>query len=75
MRIYLKEPRKEADMKEPLIITRGSKIRDVCRKLHKDFVKKFKFARVTGPSAKFKAQRLMLDHKLKDEDILELHIH
>ncbi|HIJ11119.1 TPA: GTP-binding protein [Candidatus Woesearchaeota archaeon] len=74
MRIYMKEPKKEADMEEPLIITRGSTIRDVCRKTHKDFVDKFKFARVTGPSAKFKAQRLMLHHRLKDGDILELHI-
>ncbi len=74
IRIYMKEPRKEADMKEPLIIQKGSTIGGVCRKLHKDFVKKFKFARVWGKSAKFPGQRLMLRHKLKDGDILELHI-
>ncbi|MBT4604428.1 GTP-binding protein [archaeon] len=75
MRIYMKEPRKDADMEIPLIITRDSSIRGVCHKLHKDFVKKFKFARVWGPSAKFAGQRLMLHHVLKDGDILELHIH
>lgn len=74
MRIYMKEPRKEADMEEPMIITRDSTIGDVCRKTHKDFVKKFKYARVWGESAKHPAQRLMLKHVLKDGDVVELHI-
>lgn len=74
MRIYMKEPRKEADMDEPLIIKRDSTIKDVCDKTHRDFAKRFRFARVWGKSAKFPGQRLMLGHVLKDEDILELHI-
>jgi hypothetical protein len=74
MRIYLKEPTKDADMDVPLIVPKNSKIRDVCNKLHRDFVKKFKFARVWGSSAKFGGQKLMLKHKLKDQDILELHM-
>lgn len=74
MRLYLKEPGKQADMKEPLITFTGSTIRDICDKLHRDFVSKFKFAKVWGKSAKFGGQKLMLNHVLKDEDILELHI-
>ncbi|MBR9692575.1 GTP-binding protein [Candidatus Woesearchaeota archaeon] len=74
IRIYLKEPRKDADTKVPLIMFRNCTTRDVCRKLHRDFEKKFKFSRVWGPSAKFPGQRLMLNHKLKDTDILELHM-
>jgi len=74
IRLYLKEPGKEADKKEPLIITKDSTIRNVCNKLHKDFVKKFKYARVWGSSAKHPAQRVMLKHVLKDEDILEIHL-
>jgi ribosome-interacting GTPase 1 len=74
IRIYLKEPNKKADMKVPLIVERKSRIRDVCNKMHKDFVKRFKFARVWGPSARFGGQKLMLKHVMKDEDILELHI-
>ncbi len=73
IRIYLKEPGKEADMKIPLIMFRNCTIRDVSNKLHRDFEKKFKFARVWGPSAKFDGQRLMLGHRLKDEDVLEIH--
>ncbi|MFH1770342.1 MAG: GTP-binding protein [archaeon] len=75
MSIYMKEPGKEADMKVPLIVFRGFTIRDVCNKLHKDFVRLFKFARVTGPSAKFSGQKFMLNHVLKDGDVLEIHVY
>lgn len=74
MSVYLKEPGKEPDMNVPLIVFRNSTIRAVCEKLHKDFVSKFKFARVWGPSAKFNGQKLMLGHKLKDSDVLEIHV-
>ncbi len=74
MRIYLKEPRKEADMNEPLIMKRHSTILDVCEKLHKDFPAKFKFARVWGKSTKFPGQKLMLNHVLVDGDVLEIHL-
>jgi len=74
MRIYLKEPRKEADLKIPMIIMNGSTIGDVCNKTHKDFISKFKFARVWGKSAKFAAQKVMTNHVLKDGDILEIHL-
>ncbi len=75
MRIFLKEVNKKPDMEEPLIMFKGSTIRDVCLKLHKDFVDKFKFARVWGSSAKFDGQAFRkLDRELLDKDILELHI-
>jgi len=74
IRIYLKEPGKEADMKIPLIISRNSKIEDLCNKLHKDFVAKFKFCKVWGKSSKFPGQRFMLDHKLQDRDVIEIHL-
>ncbi|MEK6887099.1 MAG: GTP-binding protein [Nanoarchaeota archaeon] len=74
MRVYMKEIGKNADMEEPLIIKRGSMIKDVCNKLHKDFVTKFKFSRVWGPSSKFPGQKFVLDHVLKDKDILEIHL-
>lgn len=74
IRIYMKEPRKEADMKEPMIMFKNCSISDLCDKVHRDFVKKFRFARVWGPSAKFPGQRLTLKHVLKDEDIVEVHV-
>ncbi|MFH1174537.1 MAG: GTP-binding protein [archaeon] len=74
IRIYMKEPGKPADMNIPLIAFKGWKVEDVCNKLHRDFVKKFKFCRIWGKSAKFDGQKLALHHVLKDEDVLELHL-
>lgn len=75
IRIFLKEVNKKADMEEPLIMFKGCTIGDVCRKLHRDFVDKFRYARVWGRSAKFDAQVFRkLDKRLEDEDVLELHI-
>ena len=74
IRIFLKEVNKKADMEEPLIMFKGCTIRDVCLKLHRDFMDKFKFARVWG-SSKFDGQLFRkLDKVLSDKDVLELHM-
>lgn len=73
IRIYMKEPNKKPDMDVPLIIFNGAKMRDVCNNLHKDFISKFKFAKIWGKSVKHSGQKVVkLDHKLADKDILEL---
>ena len=75
MNIYLKEVGKKPDMDEPLVVRRGSTIEMICRKLHKDFVRKFRYARVWGPSAKFDGQMFKKMTKvLKDGDVLEIHL-
>ena len=75
IRIYLKEVNQPADMEEPLIIKSGSTIGSVCERLHKDFINKFRYARLWGPSAKFPGQKFQkLDKLLKDEDVLEIHL-
>lgn len=74
IRVYCKEVNKKADMEVPNILFRGATVRDLCNKLHRDFVIKFKFSRIWGPSAKFEGQKQMLNHKLKDGDVVEVHI-
>jgi small GTP-binding protein len=74
IRVYCKEVGKPADMDIPLIMKRDSTIRTMCEKLHRDVVTKFKFAKVWGVSAKFPGQRLMLRHRLKDKDVVEIHL-
>jgi len=75
IRINLKEIGKKADMEEPLIMRSPCTIKDVCEKLHKDFVTKFKFARLWGSSVKFDGQKIVkLSHEISDNDILELHL-
>ena len=60
MRVYLKPQSEAADLEEPLIIRQGSTIEDVCRKLHRDFVDRFRYARVWGHSVKHPGQRVGL---------------
>jgi uncharacterized protein len=75
LRIYLKEIGKKPDLEEPLIIQNPCSLEILCRKLHKDFITKFKFARIWGKSVKFDGQKIVkLKHLLSDEDIVELHI-
>ncbi len=72
IRVYMKPVGKKADFKEPLILKKGDTIEDACKKLHRDFKRKFRYAYVTGPSAKHDMQKAGLDHILKDEDILTI---
>ena len=75
IRVYLKELGKKADMEEPLIIFKNSTLSDLCQKLHKDFITKFKFCRIWGESAKFDGQKILkMKHVLKDEDVIEIHL-
>ncbi len=74
LRVYLKPPGREPDFVNPLILPVDSTILDVCKKLHKEFARKFKYAQVTGKSAKFKEQRVGIEHKLKDEDIVTVFV-
>ena len=72
MSIYRKPQGQEADLVEPLIVKDDSTVREICVKLHRDFVRKFRYARVKGPSAKFDWQRVGLDHRLSDGDLLSI---
>jgi len=72
IRIYMKPVGEQPDMNEPLILKKGDTIGDACKKLHRDFKRKFRYATVTGPSAKHDMQKAGLDHKLKDQDILTI---
>ncbi len=70
--VYLKPQGEQADMEEPLIMREGCTVGDVCDRLHKDFRRKFRYARVWGDSAKHAGQRVGLDHLLEDGDVLTI---
>lgn len=74
VRIYMKRVGKNADKGEPLIMKSGVTTMKVCEKIHKEWAKKFKFAKIWGPSARFPGQEVGPDQVLKDEDIVELHM-
>jgi small GTP-binding protein len=72
IRIYMKPVGKKTDYDEPMILKNGNTVEDACKKLHRDFEKKFRYATVTGLSAKHNAQKVGLDHKLLEGDILTI---
>ncbi len=73
IRVYTKKPGKKPNMDDPLILKKGSTIRDVCERISNDMVENFRYARVFGSSAKFDGQRVGLNHVLDDGDVVEIH--
>ena len=71
IRIFLK-PKGDKIDQEPLIMNQDCTIRDVCQKIHRNFVKDFKYAYVWGSSVKFSSQKVGLDHRLNDKDVLRI---
>ena len=72
IRVYMKPRGSEADMKEPLIIKNGSKVLDVCNKLHRKMKEDLRYAQIWGRSVKFGGQKVGITHKLMDEDVVTL---
>ncbi len=70
IRVYMKPNGKIEE--KPMVLKKGATIKDVCIKLHRDFLKNFKFAIIEGPSADFSRQRVGLNHKLEDGDIVTI---
>ena len=73
IRVHTKTPGAKADLSDPVILKRGSTLKDAAESVHKDFRHKLKFALVWG-SGKFDGQRVGQEHVLQDGDIIELHI-
>jgi ribosome-interacting GTPase 1 len=72
-RVFTKQPGKEADLGEPFVLPRGSTVRDLAGKIHKEILASLKWARLWGTSGKFQGQRVGEDHVLVDGDVVELH--
>jgi len=72
IRIYMDKPGRGVDYDEPLVIHRGDTVGDALKKLGGTLDERFRFARVTGPSAQHDDQQVGRDHVLEDEDILRV---
>ena len=72
IRIYMDKPGRGVDRDEPLMLFEGETVEDACEKLGGEFTERFRFARVSGPSAKHDDQQVGLDHELQDEDVLRI---
>ncbi|WIV66793.1 OBG GTPase family GTP-binding protein [Natrialbaceae archaeon AArc-T1-2] len=72
IRVYMDKPGRGVDWEEPLVVEDGSTVQDAIEKLGGDFQQRFRFARVSGPSAAHDEQQVGTDHVLEDEDVLKL---
>lgn len=70
IRVFLKPQNGPADFDEPLIVREGSTVEDVCNRLHRDFVRRFRYARIWGSNVKHPGQRVGLPYQLHDSDLL-----
>ncbi|MCS7112113.1 MAG: TGS domain-containing protein [Ignisphaera sp.] len=73
IRIYTKPPTGKPSLK-PLILRKGATVLDVAKAIHREFVEKFSYARIWGPSAKYPGQKVGLDHIVEDKDTVEINI-
>jgi hypothetical protein len=72
MRVYTKAPGKKPDFDNPFVVPRRSSLEDLAGRIHKDFVKNLKFARIWGRSV-FDGQMVQRDHVLEEGDVVEIH--
>ena len=70
IRVYTKEPKKEKS-NNPIILEPETSVKEVAEKILKGFSEKVKETKIWGPSSKFPGQKVGLQHKLKDLDIVE----
>jgi uncharacterized protein len=66
IRVYRKED------KDPFILKKGSTVKELVLKIHKELLDKFKFAKIVGESVKYPNQQVGLYHEFSDKDLVEL---
>lgn len=73
IRIYSKVPGKDPDLGTPYVMKAGSTLQDFAGKIHQDFFRQLKTARVWGSTA-FDGQMVERDYVLHDGDVVEIRI-
>ena len=73
IRVYSKSHGKKPDRSSPFVLKKGSTIADFAGKVHQDFARKLKTARVWGTNV-FDGQMVQRDYVLQEGDIVELQI-
>lgn len=71
--VQTKMPGKKADW-PPVCLKKGSTVKELAEKVHKDFLEKFKYARIWGHSVKHNGTTVGLEHVLDSKDIVEMHL-
>lgn len=72
IKVYTKEPGKDVE-KTPIAMKENATVGDIGEKIHKDFIDKFKFAKIYRKEAKVQERRVGLKFNLKNNDVVEFH--
>ncbi|MHA1785955.1 MAG: OBG GTPase family GTP-binding protein [Candidatus Helarchaeota archaeon] len=78
--VFLKPKGKKADLMEPMVIPENSTVADIARKIHRDFIDKFRYAFVSHATRnkygeleiQGKKYKVGLKYELKDYDVLQI---
>jgi len=73
IRVYSKAPGRDPDYNSPFVMQRGGTVEEFATKIHQDFARSLKTARVWG-SGEFEGQMVSRDYELHDGDVVELRI-
>jgi len=73
IRVYAKPPGEDPDYSAPFVLRSGSTVEDFAGKVHKDFLRDLKYARIWG-SGTFDGQMVGRDHILHEGDVVELKV-
>ena len=60
-----------------MVVRKGTTITEICQRLHRDFVRKFRYSQIWGPSAKFPGpgQTVGINHEVSDGDVVSIITH
>lgn len=72
IRIYTKPKGTAPDLTEPVILKVGSTVEDLCRNIHREMIKKFRYCLVWGRSARHRPQTVGISHVLFEGDVVQV---
>lgn len=72
LRIYTKRRGEPPDFVDSLILRQGANVEHVCHDIHRDLALQFKYALVWGSSTKYSPQRVGINHRMADDDVIQI---
>jgi len=72
VRVYTRDPAQGVSEK-PIVLKKPATVADVAKRIHRRFIKDFKFARVWRRSEKVEVLKVGLDFELQDMDIIQIY--
>lgn len=73
IRVYAKPKGQGIDYDEPVVLRCARRsVEDFCNAIHREIIKKFKYAIVWGSSVKHEKQKVGKDHLLNDSDVVQI---